>query len=58
LLTFEAPTFKYFLEPIVWEHQGGSMTSDVVHTWQLTAAYYQHVFVFLISKEIAGLKEP
>jgi hypothetical protein len=47
MLTFEALTFKYFLEPIVWEQQAGSMTNDVVHTWQLTAAYYQHVFVFL-----------
>lgn len=47
MLTFEALTFRYSLEPIVWEHQAGSMISDVVNTWWLTAAYYQHVFVFL-----------
>jgi hypothetical protein len=32
MLTFEALTFKYFLDPIVWEQQAGFMTSDVVHT--------------------------
>ena len=49
MLTSEAPTFKYFLEPNVWERQAGSMSSDVVHTLQLTAAYCQHVYVFLSS---------
>ena len=42
-------TFKYILEPIVWECQAGSMISNVVHSWQLTAAYNQYVFVFLSS---------
>ena len=49
ILTSEALTFKYFLEPNLWEHQAGSMTSNVVHTLQLTAAYYQHVHRFLSS---------
>jgi hypothetical protein len=38
MLTFEALTFTYFIEPNVWKDQAGSMTSGVVRTWQLTAA--------------------
>jgi hypothetical protein len=49
MLTSEALTFKYFLDLNVWERQAGSVTSNVVHTLQLTAAYYQHVNVFLSS---------
>jgi hypothetical protein len=49
MLTSEALVFKYFLEPIVWESQTGSMISNMVHTLQLTAAYYKHAYGFLSS---------
>jgi len=49
MLTSEALKFKYFLEPTVWKCQAGSMTSNVVHTLQLTTTYSQHVYVFLSS---------
>jgi len=32
MLTSEALPFKYFLEPIVWERQAGSVISNMVHT--------------------------
>jgi len=49
MLTSKGLKFNYFLEPIVWECQAGSMTSTVVYTLRLTTAYSQHVYVFLSS---------